>query len=454
VRFLLCALGLLWCVSAAAAPADLAAVIDPLVAAEMKSTGAPGAGVVAVHRGRVLFLKAYGLADVEANRAATAETLWPIASTTKLLTAIAVTREVEAGRIRLDADIGIYLKQLTVPAAFGRPITLADALRHTSGLDELPGRQVDDPAKIPRLQEFLTGRLVRWRAPGGYPAYSTYGIALAAAALEDVSGESYAGYMASHVFAPLGMTSARIMLRRADTQGVATPYALDDAKATRMAYEWYATPPASSAALSLNDMAKLLLDLTAENPRVLGRSARDDMMRQQSSIHPDVPGWGYGFQLDRLNGRRIAEHGGDIGGFAGLLSVLPDEGFAIYVVNHGEGSSLRFRVRDAAIKALFPAAPIAAAPPRVAADPAPFLGTYRAAYQCHTCAEPGNAPTFEIKADNAGNLMLWGSTWIPIGGDVFFNAEGGRRIAFLRDASGKVTVVGGSAWRVGERVTK
>ena len=91
---------------------------------------------------------------------------------------------------------------------------------------------------------------MRWRAPGGYPAYSTYGIALAGTALEDVSGERYADYMKAHVFAPLGMVSARIMVRREDTAGVATPYALDDGKATRMAYEWYATPPASSGTTS------------------------------------------------------------------------------------------------------------------------------------------------------------------------------------------------------------
>jgi CubicO group peptidase (beta-lactamase class C family) len=451
VRSLLSALIFLWSITAAAA-ADLGAVIDPLVAASMKDSGAPGAGVVVVHRGQVVFLKTYGLADVEAKRAAMADTVWPIASTTKLLTAIAVMREVEQGRMRLDADIGTYLKTLKVPSAFGRPITMADALRHTSGLDELPGRQVDDPAKIPQLAAFLNGKLVRWRAPGGYPAYSTYGIALAGAALEDVSGERYADYMRAHIFAPLGMTSARIMVRSGDTAGVATPYALDDGRATRMAYEWYATPPASSAAMSLNDMAKLLHDLTTPKPRLLTRTTRDDMMRQHSQIHPGIPGWGYGFQLDRVNGHRIAEHGGDIGGFAGLLSVAPDDQLAIYVVNHGEGSSLRFRVRDAVIKALLPAA-TATAPPRVTVDVKPYLGKYRAAFQCHTCMQAGNSPEFEVAADAKGNLTLWGSTWVPIGNDVFVDSEDGdKRIAFLRNAAGQVTVVGGSAWRVGERV--
>jgi CubicO group peptidase (beta-lactamase class C family) len=260
--------------------------------------------------------------------------------------------------------------------------------------------------------------------------------------------------MKAHVFAPLGMVSARIMVRREDTAGVATPYVLDDGKATRMAYEWYATPPASSAAMSLNDMAKLLHDLTTPKPRLLTRTTRDDMMRQHSRIHREIPGWGYGFQLDRVAGHRVAEHGGDIGGFAGLLSVLPEDELAIYVVNHGEGSSLRFRVRDAVIKALLPTAP-AAAPARTAVDVTSYLGKYRAAFQCHTCAEPGNSPEFEVGTDGKGNLTLWGSTWVPAGNDVFVDSEDrDKRIAFLRNPAGQVTVVGGSAWRVGERVTK
>jgi CubicO group peptidase (beta-lactamase class C family) len=268
-----------------------------------------------------------------------------------------------------------------------------------------------------------------------------------------VSGETYARYMRTHIFAPLGMMSARIMVRVEDTAGVAAPYALDDGKTTRMIYEWYATPPASSAAMSLNDMAKLLLDLAAAKPRLLKRATLDDMMRQHSQIHPEIPGWGYGFQLDRVNGHRIAEHGGDIGGFAGLLSILPDDQLAIYVVNHGEGSSLRFRVRDAVIKALLPAT-TAPAPARVAVDVKPYLGKYRAAFQCHTCAEAGNSPEFEVGTDGRGNLTLWGSTWVSLGNDLFVDAEDAdKRIAFLRNAAGQVTVVGGSAWRVGERVT-
>jgi CubicO group peptidase (beta-lactamase class C family) len=440
---------------AAAAPdpdaARIAAVVDPLIARELKASGAPGAGVVVVRGGRVVFIRGYGAADREAGMASGPDTVWPIASITKVLTSIGAMQQVERGRLRLDADLNSELGGLRIPDGFGQPITLAEALSHTSGLDELPGRRLESPPPPGPLSRFLQGRLVRYRAPGAFTSYSTYGIAVTGAAIENVSGEAYPDYVRRHIFQPVGAASSRIMVRLEDSRGIAAPYALEDGQAKRIAYEWYATPPTSSAVLSLRDMGRLMADLTSPRPRLLKRATLDLMMAQHSTLHPAVPGWGYGFQLDRANGRRIAEHGGDIGGFASLLSFLPDEGLAIFTVNHGEGSSLRFKVRKAVLDALYPAPPFSP-PPAVTTDLKPYLGLYRASFQCHSCKEPSAVPEFEVTADGAGSLELWGSHWRPVGGDVFVDPDDGRRLAFVRDGDGRVVALSGGAWRVGERV--
>lgn len=435
----------------AAESSILNGVIDPIVLGYLKDSGAPGAGVVVVHQGRVVFLKGYGEADREARRPSGADTVWPIASITKVLTAIGVMQQVEHGRMRLDADIGRYLGGLKIPAAYGRPIIVADALRHTSGLDELPGRRIEHPPGDAKLTQFLDGKLVRYRAPGETPSYSSYGMAVAGAALEEVTGQPYADYVRRSVFGPLGLSASRVMVRAADARGVAAPYELEDGRAARIAYEWYATPQTSSAAMSLRDLSRLLLDLTAQRPRLLSRDSLNQMMDQQSGAHAQIPGWGYGFQLDRVNGRRVAEHGGDIGGFASLLSILPDERFAIFVVSHGEGSNMRFKLRDAVVGALFPAPPVRL-PPTVRADLSPYLGKFRASTQCHSCKTPTPAPEFEVEPDGKGGLRLWGTNWTPIGPDLFADPLTGRKIVFLRDSAGAVTTVAGASWRVGERV--
>ena len=88
-----------------------------------------------------------------------------------------------------------YLKSFDVPANGYAPLTLRHLLSHTGGLDELPGRQFDGREKPPDLAKFLSGKIIRYRAPGVLTAYSTYGILLAALVLEDVSGQGYAGYL-------------------------------------------------------------------------------------------------------------------------------------------------------------------------------------------------------------------------------------------------------------------
>ena len=104
------------------------------------------------------------MADQERRVAWTSSTVWPIALVTKLFTGVAALQLVDSGDLALDQDINRYLRQIAVPARYP-PITLAHLLSHTSGLDELPGRQLTRTAPPP-LAKFLDGRLVRYRAPG------------------------------------------------------------------------------------------------------------------------------------------------------------------------------------------------------------------------------------------------------------------------------------------------
>src|SRR5262245_22555616 len=164
--------------------ATVAATLDPIIEAGLKESGAPGAAFVFVHGGRIVYARGYGVADVARGEPVDpARTVWPIASITKAVTAMAVLQLVDDGRVDLDTDVNRYLKRLQVPAQGYPPLTLRHLLSHTGGLDELPGRQFD--GQEPQdLASFLRDRIVRYRAPGVLTAYSTYGILLAALVLE------------------------------------------------------------------------------------------------------------------------------------------------------------------------------------------------------------------------------------------------------------------------------
>jgi CubicO group peptidase (beta-lactamase class C family) len=425
--------------------------IDQQIESALKKSGTPGAVLVVVRDGKIIYARGYGYADLESHLNATPDTVWPIASITKVLTAIGTMQLVEAGKISLTTDVNKYLKTAHVPDTFSKPITVADLLRHTSGLDEIPGRRFENAKDVPPFDKFLAHHLVRYRAPGDFTSYSSYGMSLAGLLIEDVSGMNYSNYIDAHIFKPLEMKSARIMTKAGDEKGLATPYEIDDGKAQRMNYEWYATPPVASAVVSANDMAKLLIDLISDKPKLLSRSTLQQMFRTQATLNPAVPGWGYGFQLDEFGGNKIAEHGGDIGGFAGLLTIVPEKRLGMFIMHHGEGSSLRFDVRKGILEKYFPGdaeTPVAIKN----LDLKPYAGKYRASFVCHTCSDPPDVPEFEVSINKDDTLELWGSRWLPIGKDLFARDDGRAHLAFVRDGNQKVIALSGGSWRVGERV--
>jgi CubicO group peptidase (beta-lactamase class C family) len=439
----------------------IANAVDPIIRRALADEGLPGAAFVFVHGDQVVYAQGYGMADQERSVAVDIErTVWPIASVTKLFTGVAALQLVDSGDLGLDQDINRYLRQITLPAQGYPSITLAHLLSHTSGLDELPGRQFD-PNKGPRpaLGEFLKSRLVRYRAPGLYTAYSSYGMALAGVAIEDASGLPYDEFVRRRILEPCGMTTARIMQRRGEERGVATPYEIEDGHAVPVPHEWYVTTPTSSLVASVADMARFamlhLADGRCKARRILSESLARSMRTQKATVHPAVPGWGYAFQLDVDNGRQLAEHGGDIAGFSSLLTLIPEERSAFFIVNHGEGHDLRFRVKRALLDALYPDAQARVVPK---ADPArttslrEYQGRYRSSLACHTCRDVDPEQDFELVVRADGVLELWGQEWVPLERDLFVRADGERLLGFGRDNVGHVAVVSGGSWRVADRL--
>jgi CubicO group peptidase (beta-lactamase class C family) len=432
----------------------IARTVDPIIEAEMARSGGPGAAFVFVQDGHILYSKGFGVARVGGPPVDPRTTLWPIASITKTLTALAALQLVDRGHVRLDTDVNLYLRRLKVPSGGFAPLTLRHLLSHTAGLDELPGRQTDGVSP-PDLAGFLAPRLKRYRAPGNLTAYSTYGIFLAGVMIEDVSGTPYPRYLRENLFEPLGMRSARVIQVRSDAAGLATPYALEDGQAREQLHEYYASTPASSVAATAEDMGRLIifhLGGRGAASRILSSRTLRLMHRTQATNHPAVPGWSLGMQMDRVNGLDVAEHGGDIGGFSTLLSIVPSTGQGFFVVSHGEGSDLRFAIRDALLNAISPRGP---APTQLRRSPVPlalYAGRYVSSMSCRSCPD-SQRQYFDLTITSDGALDFWGQKWRPAGRDLFVQEDGRRLLGFARDRSGRIVSVTAGSWRVADRVS-
>lgn len=144
-----------------------------------------------------------GMADVAAQRPVTADDPVRVASISKLVTAIAVMRLVEQGRLDLDADVSDLLGwRLRHPAFPDRPITLRLLLSHRSGLTD----GIDYVLPLDAGLQSVLGNPRAWdagHAPGTWFRYANINFPIVAAVMERATGERFDRLMDRLVLAPL-----------------------------------------------------------------------------------------------------------------------------------------------------------------------------------------------------------------------------------------------------------
>jgi CubicO group peptidase (beta-lactamase class C family) len=179
--------------------------IDAFLQKQVKANRIPGLAVAIVQDDQVIFIKGYG--ESSPGKPVTSQTQFYIGSVTKSFTALAVMQLVEQGKLELDAPVQKYLPWFRVsdPEAAAK-ITVRHLLNHTSGLSE--AGDPDASVYTSSLEE--QARLmkdVRLTAPvGSRFQYYNQNYRILGLLIELASGQSYADYMRSNIFEPLGMT--------------------------------------------------------------------------------------------------------------------------------------------------------------------------------------------------------------------------------------------------------
>ena len=428
--------------------------IDALMQREMAKERIPGAAFVYVKDGRVVYMKGYGVANVESGAAVDPErTIWRIGSISKTFTATAVMQLVDRGKVQLESDVSRYVKRVPVPATYPLPITVADLLMHTSGLDEIrPGTQAPSSGAVLPLPDFLRTRLVRVRPPGVITAYSTYGITVAGAIVEEVTQQPFEAALREAIWRPLGMERTNITVPPALSSDVAMGYERSGETLAPQAWEWYHTTPASSINSTAADMARYMIaHLDDEHSPLFSAATSRAMHRQHITMHPRLPGVTLGFFEDFVGDLRVIEHGGNVAGFAAQMTLIPSARAGFFIVHHFEGGHLRDNVRHELLKYLFPAARVMTTPPP--APPSDFherAATYTGRYipmtGCSSCTPP-TAP-FILNVTSEGDvLVIWNRRWVEVDPLVFVPEDGGGTIVFRTDDQGRVAwMFSGGFW--------
>lgn len=353
----------------------LSALFDVEVPREMGKAGVAGSALVVVKDGKVLFSRGYGYADVEHKLAVSpSDTLFRIASISKVVTYTAVMQLVEQGQIDLDIDVARYL-DFPIPATFVEPITMRNLMSHTAGFEETAKRRWVKPGQLKSPRDYLVQQMpTRIFAPGKVPAYSSYGTTLAGYIVERVSDIPFETYIERRIFLPLGMHHSSFAQPLPPRLAPLLAKAYDSATGLSRAFDTTQTVAAAGMSSSALDMARFMLAHLVgglpREPSLLTPATLAQMHAAQFRHHAAGPGIALGFfEMDEVAPRLIG-HTGNIPGFYSGMYLWPEKRLGYFIVQNTETGPA---MRNALLKRfadtyLRPTPQVPAGPRRVVGD--------------------------------------------------------------------------------------
>ena len=301
----------------------------------LKDTHTNGVSIAIVHKNGPEWVTGLGMADLAGNRAATADTLFRIGSTSKAFVSLSILMLVDQGKLSLDDPLHTLAPEVWFdnPWESSAPVRVVNLLEHTTGWDDLHFREYAKQAPDSMsLREGLDydhhSRTSRW-PPGTRMAYCNAGPAVAAYVVEKITGQRFEDFVQQNLFNPIGMKTATYF---EPAPGTATTLYHPDGK-TPFPYSHIIMRPAGAINASANDMAAYLefyLNRGAANGKQVLPSPDIDRMESPKSTWAAKEGLKAGYGLSNFwsveDGFVYHGHDGGVDGGLTDMSYMPDFG--------------------------------------------------------------------------------------------------------------------------------
>lgn len=425
----------------AAAPAAPPPAPAPTVAIDslLKSSfpaDRPGAAVIVVKDGRTLFRKAYGMANLELGVALQPDMVFRLGSITKQFTATAILMLAEEGKLSLQDPIEKHLPGYPTQ---GHTITIEHLLTHTSGIQsytDVPGWMTSRIQGAMTVSELVDGfkKEPMQFAPGERWAYNNSGYILLGAIIEKASGKTYEAFVRERIFEPLGMTSSYYDRTEAIIPKRAPGYTLEGDQPKNARY-LSMTQPYSAGALAstVDDLARWDASLYTE--KLLKKASLDRARTPYVLKDGKATGYGYGWGVSTLRGRRAISHGGGIFGFSTYAVRLPDERVYVAVLCNSDSPPADPEYLGQKIAALAVGDPFPE-PAAITLDPK-VLERYAGVYKIdETSTRTVTAENGRLYTQRSGGER---QEVRPASETDFFYDRSLTRLRFVLDATGRVT---------------
>tara|TARA_R110002111_G_scaffold234274_3_gene295303 strand:+ start:22043 stop:24112 length:2070 start_codon:yes stop_codon:yes gene_type:complete len=202
--------------------------LDNSIKAFLQEHHPPGAAVAVSYRGRLVYARGFGYADLELKQPVQPESQFRIASISKPITAVAIMKLIEQKKLILDAKVFDILNDYQTPLAEPdvdprlKEITIRQLLNHTAGWDRSVSfdpmfRSVDFANQLGKAPPAETGDIIQIMLkqpldfnPGQRYAYSNFGYCLLGRVIETVTGLPYHDYVQQEICSPLKMSQTQL----------------------------------------------------------------------------------------------------------------------------------------------------------------------------------------------------------------------------------------------------
>lgn len=345
---------------------------DAAAARVMSTFEVPGMALAVVKDGAVVLARGYGVRRLGEPGAVDSQTLFGIASNTKVFTATAIGLLVEEGKLEWDAPVINYLPGFQMYDPYvTREMTVRDLLVHRSGLGLGAGDLLWWPASTYDRKEIV--RRLRFIRPvasfrSAY-AYDNVLYLVAGELIEAASGMTWEDFVSARILKRVGMTASNVRHSAAANRGnVAGTHARVDGRVRPIRpMESDNTNPAGGINSNAEDMARWMLVLLSQGQLADGsrlfsaRTARElatlvtpipagDPPQELAPLRTNFNGYALGLGVHDYRGKKVVTHTGGLPGYVSKVTLLPEVGLGVAVLTNQESgeafSSLTWQIVD------------------------------------------------------------------------------------------------------------
>lgn len=350
--------------NASTTPADPLRKVDEYVVAQMQQGHIPGVQVGIYRRGKVIFAKGYGAANLELGVPVRTDMVFQSGSVGKQFTATGVMMLVQEGRVSLEDSITRYFPD-TPPS--WQPIKVKNLLSHTSGLGQYSNHERTRPFGPFDLQHEVTEAEALKRIEAmriDFPVgerwlYCDTNYVLLGILIHRVTGEPWGEFLAQRIFKPLGMTATRVISDAEIIPNRVSGYTLKDEalRNQRWVAPFYNSTGDGAMYFNVLDLARW--DAALYTQALLSHSNLEKMWTPfaLNSGERNIANYGFGWFIRSIHGHKVIEHGGGWQGFTAHIARYVDDGTTVVVLTNlssGDASEMAHAIAGLYDPALTP----------------------------------------------------------------------------------------------------